>query len=183
MKPRLLLNAIQLNLTLRRLCVQLIENHGDFSNTVMLGIQPRGVFVSRRIIKILKEQFNLANIPYGEIDISFYRDDFRRREAPIQVEKTKIDFLIEEKRVVLVDDVLYTGRTTRAALDAMLDYGRPSDVEFLVLIDRRFSRHLPIQANYIGKTIDAIESERVKVLWKEQDKKDQVLLESITADE
>ena len=86
-------------------------------------------------------------------------------------------YLAKNKNVILVDDVLYTGRTTRAALDALLYYGRPKSVEFLVLIDRRFSRHLPIQADYIGKTVDSIESERVKVLWKETDKKDQVLLD------
>ena len=176
MKPRVLLNSIQLNLTLRRLCFQLIENHNNFENSIIMGIQPRGVMLSRRLNKILTEQYNIPNIKHGELDITFYRDDFRRRSEPLQVSKTKIDFLIENKNVILVDDVLYTGRTTRAALDALLDYGRPKSVEFLVLIDRRFSRHLPIQADYIGKTVDSIESERVKVLWKETDKKDQVLL-------
>lgn len=181
MKPRVLLNSIQLNLTLRRLCYQLIENHNSFEDTVLIGIQPRGVFLSRRIHSILSEQYKISNLHHGELDIAFYRDDFRRRPEPLQVSKTKIDFAIENKNVVLIDDVLYTGRTTRAALDALLDYGRPTSVEYLVLIDRRFSRHLPIQADYIGKTVDSIESERVKVLWNEQDKKDQVLLEIINA--
>jgi len=177
MKPRVLLNSIQLNLTLRRLCYQLIENHNNFENSIIMGIQPRGVMLSRRLVKILHEQYNIQDIQHGELDITFYRDDFRRRIEPLQVSKTKIDFLIENKNVILVDDVLYTGRTTRAALDSLLDYGRPTSVEFLVLIDRRFSRHLPIQADYVGKTVDSIESERVNVMWKESDKKDQVLLD------
>jgi pyrimidine operon attenuation protein / uracil phosphoribosyltransferase len=108
------------------------------------------------------------------MDITFYRDDFRRREKPLQASNTKINFPIEKKKIVLIDDVLFTGRTIRAALDALLDFGRPEHVELLVLIDRRFTRDLPIQANYIGKTIDSIESEHVKVEWKEQDGADKV---------
>lgn len=179
MKLRVLLNSKQIELTINRLCFELIENHSDFSNSVILGIQPRGINVSRRIVETLKKLKGIDNVQYGELDITFYRDDFRRRDIPLEATSTKIDFLIEDKNVILVDDVLYTGRTTRAALDALLDFGRPNSVEFLVLIDRRFSRDLPIQANYVGKTIDSIDSEKVIVNWKELHNKDQVLLNNV----
>jgi pyrimidine operon attenuation protein/uracil phosphoribosyltransferase len=112
----------------------------------------------------------------GNLDITFYRDDFRRREKPLIPSITNIDFSIENKRVILVDDVLYTGRTIRSGLDALLTFGRPSKVELLVLIDRRYSRDLPIQADYIGKTVDTLISERVSVEWKETEGEDKVVL-------
>ena len=99
----------------------------------------------------------------GALDITFYRDDFRRKDKPLIPSATNLDFSVENKRVILVDDVLYTGRTIRAALDALVDFGRPKDVELLVLIDRKLHRDLPIQAKYVGKTIDSIEEERVTV--------------------
>lgn len=178
MKPRVLINSKQFELTLTRLCFELIENHNHFTETVILGIQPRGTLLSRRIFEQLS-RVNSNHIDYGELDITFYRDDFRRRREPLAANKTTINFEIENKKVILIDDVLYTGRTIRAAMDALMDYGRPKSVELLVLIDRRFSRHLPIQPDYIGKTVDAIESERVKVEWKETDKTDQVLLHKL----
>jgi pyrimidine operon attenuation protein / uracil phosphoribosyltransferase len=111
---------------------------------------------------------------YGRLDITFYRDDIRKElHVPSQ---TQIDFSIEGKRVVLIDDVLYTGRTIRAALDALMAFGRPAKVELLVLIDRRYSRELPVQPDYAGRTIDSIVSQKVKVLWKERDGRDDVLL-------
>lgn len=176
MKPRILLNAKQLDLTLRRLSFELIENHQSFSDTVIIGIQPRGVQLSRRLHHALQTFLNNQKIEYGELDITFYRDDFRRRNEPISASRSQINFLVEGKNVILVDDVLYTGRTIRSALDALLDYGRPKSVELCVLVDRRFSRHLPIQADYIGNIVDSIDSERVKVHWKEEDGKDQVTL-------
>jgi pyrimidine operon attenuation protein/uracil phosphoribosyltransferase len=112
----------------------------------------------------------------GNLDITFFRDDFRRREKPLIPSITNLDFSIENKKVVLVDDVLYTGRTIRSGLDALLTFGRPSKIELLVLIDRRFRRDLPIQANYIGKAVDTLVSERVSVEWKETEGEDKVVL-------
>lgn len=174
MKPRLILDSEQFQITLDRLCRQLIEVHDDFSDSVILGIQPRGTLLAQRIRTRLQVLLKKKNIPCGDLDITFHRDDFRKKS--LIPSSTNISFTIEDKNVILVDDVLFTGRTIRAALDAMLDFGRPKDVELLVLIDRRFSRHVPIQAKYAGKTIDSIASERVIVEWKETDGKDRVLL-------
>jgi pyrimidine operon attenuation protein/uracil phosphoribosyltransferase len=134
-----LLNAEAFNHTIKRLCYELIENHNNFENTVIIGLQPRGIFLSGRIHQELAVITGLNNIKNGHLDITFYRDDFRRRENPLLPNRTQIDFIIEDKNVILVDDVLFTGRTIRAGLDAMLDFGRPKDVELLVLVDRRFA--------------------------------------------
>ncbi|GAA3912720.1 bifunctional pyr operon transcriptional regulator/uracil phosphoribosyltransferase PyrR [Chitinophaga oryziterrae] len=172
-----ILNGTQVAITVDRLCHQLIENHLDFSDTVLIGLQPRGIFLADRIYRTLRKLLPDVHINYGRLDITFYRDDFNKGTELHVPNETAIDFSIENKKVVLIDDVLYTGRTTRSALDAMLDYGRPSAVELLVLIDRRFTRQLPIQADYIGRTIDAIISEKVRVRWKERDGKDEVIIE------
>jgi pyrimidine operon attenuation protein/uracil phosphoribosyltransferase len=170
-----ILNGTQVAITVDRLCHQLIENHLDFSQSVLIGLQPRGIYLSDRIYRTLQKLLPGVNINYGKIDITFYRDDYSTQlHVP---NETTIDFSLENKRVILVDDVLYTGRTTRSALDAMLDFGRPSVVELLVLIDRRFTRQLPIQADYTGRIVDAIISEKVKVRWAERDGKDEVILE------
>ena len=167
-----LLNQQQIQLTIKRLANQVLENNIELANTVLIGIQPRGIFLSDRIVKELSLLTN--QMFYGKLDITFYRDDIRKElHVPNQ---TDIKFSIEGKKVVLIDDVLYTGRTTRAALDALMDYGRPEKVELMVLIDRRYSRQLPIQADYIGKSIDSIVTQKVKVLWKERDEKDEVIL-------
>ena len=162
MQKRLILNSELLSITVDRLCQQLIENHHDFSNTVILGLQPRGVHFSDLLVdhlaKITKKKIN-----YGYLDTTFYRDDFRRRETPATANATKIDFIIEDKRVVLVDDVLFTGRSIRAALDAMMAYGRPSKVELMVLINRKYTRDLPISPDYIGKDVNTIETQKVLV--------------------
>ncbi len=174
MKPKIILEGELLEITITRLCYQLIEVHDDFKHSAIIGLQPRGVFLAKRIHQKLSSILKSKKINYGELDITFYRDDFRRKE--LIPNKTNIDFIIEDKNIVLIDDVLFTGRTIRAGLDAMLAFGRPKDVELLVLIDRRFSRHLPIQAKYAGKTIDSIESQKVKVDWKETEGKDRVTL-------
>ncbi len=166
-----------LSITVDRLCYQLIENHNHFENTVLIGIQSRGVLVSRLIYKRLMEINPNAHIEYGELDISFYRDDFRRREL-IVPSATKMDIVVEAKNVILIDDVLYTGRTIRAALDALLDFGRPLRVELLALIDRKFSRELPIAADYIGQSIDTIASEKVLVQLQSEDGNDGVWITS-----
>lgn len=166
----------KLSVTLQRLCHQLLETYGDFEDTVILGAQPKGVFLSRRIHSMLQGYLPEAKILHGELDTTFFRDDFRMRDKPLQANKTRIDFLIENKKVILIDDVLYTGRSVRAALDAMLAYGRPQSVELLVLVDRIHKRHLPIEAEYVGIQVDTIESQRVVVSLKESGGDDQVLL-------
>ncbi len=176
MSQKVLLSATEINIILHRLACQLLENHLDFSNTVLIGIQPRGTFVAERLTRILKEEYGVKEINVGFLDITFYRDDFRRGDKTLEATETKIDFLIEDKNVVLIDDVLYTGRSINAALTALQSFGRPKEVELLALIDRRFSRHLPIQPNYRGRQVDAINDEKVKVMWKENDGKDVIYL-------
>jgi pyrimidine operon attenuation protein/uracil phosphoribosyltransferase len=171
-----ILNQQQLAITIDRLCHQLIENHLHFGNTVLIGLQPRGIYLSDRIDQKLRLLLPGIEIPYGKLDITFYRDDFNKGDALHIPNQTDIRFSIENKKVILIDDVLYTGRTIRSALDAMLDFGRPEKIELLILIDRRFSRQLPIQPDYTGRTIDSIISQKVKVLWKEKDGKDEVVL-------
>lgn len=176
MKSKTILSSEQFSITLRRLCFELIENHNTFEETAIIGIQPRGVFLAQRIVKILESQERIKKILSGNLDITFHRDDFRQREnAPVPA-ATQMDFIIENKKVVLVDDVLYTGRTIRAALDALLAFGRPSKVELVTLINRKFSRHLPIEPDYIGKSIDTIATDKVRVQWKESDGEDAVIL-------
>ena len=128
------------------------------------------------IIKTQLETILNHKITCGNLDITFYRDDFRRREKPIIPSVTNIDFVIENKKVILIDDVLFTGRSIRSALTAIQSFGRPSEIELLVLIDRRFSRNLPIQPDYRGRQVDAINDEKVKVCWKENDGEDGVYL-------
>ena len=176
MSRKKLLTSKEIDIILHRLACQLIENHNDFSNTVLIGLQPRGSFLANRLAKIIQEDYKIKNLKLGLLDITFYRDDFRRRDEPLEAESTKIDFLIEDKKVVIIDDVLYSGRSVRAALTAIQSYGRPNNIELLVLIDRRFSRHLPIQPNYKGRQVDAINEEKVVVNWQEEHKKDAVYL-------
>jgi pyrimidine operon attenuation protein / uracil phosphoribosyltransferase len=176
MSQKILLTSKEVNIILHRLACQLIEKHLDFSNTILIGIQPRGKYLAERIKQILEEEYNVKNIPLGFLDITFFRDDFRRSEKPMEANKTQIDFLVEDKKVVFIDDVLYTGRSIRAALTAIQSFGRPSGIELLTLIDRRFSRDLPIQPDYRGRQVDAINNEKVIVNWKENEGEDQVLL-------
>jgi len=169
-----ILSGPQLAITIKRLAHQVLENNVDLENTVLIGLQPRGIFLSDQIVSVIKKDFPSIKVPYGKLDITFYRDDIRR-ELHV-ANQTDIPFSIEGKRVVLIDDVLYTGRTIRAALDALLDFGRPEKVELCVLIDRRFSRQFPIQPDYVGKSIDSIISQKVKVYWKEKDGKEEVAI-------
>ena len=175
-KERQILNQKDINITIERLCHQLIEHHNDFNNTVIVGVQPRGTFLSNRIIAKLKQLLKTTNIESGNVDISFYRDDLRRREEPIVPQVMDMNLSLEGKNVVLIDDVLFTGRSIRSAIDALMAFGRPKSVELLILIDRRFSRDLPIQPNYVGKTIDAIESEKIIVEWEETTGTDRILM-------
>lgn len=176
MSQKVLLTSKEVHIILHRLACQLIENHGDFKNTVLIGLQPRGSFVAQRLEKLLKEDYGVKDLKLGLLDITFFRDDFRRTPNPIEANKTTIDFIVEDKNVVFIDDVLYTGRSIRAALTAIQSFGRPANVELLALIDRRFSRHLPIQPNYRGRQVDAINGDRVVVHWEENADEDVVYL-------
>jgi pyrimidine operon attenuation protein / uracil phosphoribosyltransferase len=166
MQKKLILDSDLLDITLSRLCQQLIENHHDFAETVIIGLQPRGTFLAdiihQKLEKILKK-----NIPLGLLDATFHRDDFRRREIT-KANETRIPFVIEGKQVVLVDDVLFTGRTVRAAMDAMIAFGRPAKVELLVLIDRKYNRDLPIAPDYVGKVVNTLASQKVLVELEEK---------------
>jgi len=176
MSQKVLLNAKEVNIILHRLACQLIENHNDFTDTVLIGIQPRGKFLANRIAKMLRDDYKVKSVQLGHLDITFYRDDFRRSDKPLEANTTEIDFVVENKKVVFIDDVLYTGRSIRAALTAIQSFGRPNGIELLTLIDRRFSRHLPIQPDYRGRQVDAINKEKVKVNWAEFDGEDSVYL-------
>ncbi|MFC6099271.1 bifunctional pyr operon transcriptional regulator/uracil phosphoribosyltransferase PyrR [Olivibacter domesticus] len=177
MQQSILLSGQKFQITIQRLCRQLIENHHDFENSVIIGIQPRGIYLAKRIKEELQNIIGIDNILFGELDITFYRDDFRRKESgPLVPNSTSIEFVIENKKVILIDDVLWTGRTIRSALDAIQAFGRPEKVELLVLVDRRFSRHLPIEPDYIGIQVDSINSQRVTVNWQETDQQDQIIL-------
>jgi len=176
MSKKTLLNSKEIHIILHRLACQLIENHNSFENTVLIGIQPRGIYLAERLVTILQNDYAISNVKLGHLDITFYRDDFRRREAPLEANKTTIDFIVEDKNVVFIDDVLFSGRSIRAALTAIQSFGRPSNIELLVLIDRRFSRHLPIQPDYSGRQVDVVNDEKVTVHWKENDTKDAVYI-------
>ena len=179
MQSRTIIDNTGVNLTITRLCYQLIENHQDFSNTILIALQPRGTFMLDRIMAKLKEiKPNIAP-KIGSIDITFYRDDFRRVDSPIVASRTNMEHSIEGRRIVIVDDVLYTGRSVRSAMDALLDFGRPIQVELMVFIDRRFKRHLPIQPEYVGSRVDSLNSERVILSWDEKEGKDEVQLYTI----
>ena len=171
LKP--LLDKHKFQVVIERLAHQLIENHTDFSNTVIIGIQPRGVYLSNRIVTYLESVLS-KKLDYGKLDITFYRDDFASElHLPNQ---TDIDFSVDGKKVIIIDDVLFTGRTIRSAMDALIDFGRPQKIELLILIDRRYRRELPIQADYVGLTIDSMNTQKVKVYWQEKDKKDEVVM-------
>ncbi|MFP4094995.1 MAG: bifunctional pyr operon transcriptional regulator/uracil phosphoribosyltransferase PyrR [Cyclobacteriaceae bacterium] len=162
-----IIDHLLLDVMLSRLCQQLLETHRGFENTVILGLQPRGIFLAERISARLR-QLTGNPVPLGYLDTTFHRDDFRRRSAPLTASTTKVPFLIEDKKVVLIDDVLYTGRTVRAALDAMITFGRPSKVELLVLISRKYARDLPIEPDYVGRSVNTLDTQRVVVSWQEQ---------------
>lgn len=173
---RIILSHPKFALTIERLCYQLIENHDDFANTCFIGVQPRGTAFANRIYQRLNELTDFSKVPTGKLDVTFYRDDFRREGKILSARPTEMNFLVEGKDVILIDDVLYSGRTIRAALTALSHYGRPKSVELLTLVDRRFNRELPIQAEYNGITVDAVDEAYIKVYWKELDGEDKIVL-------
>ena len=176
MTPKILLSEKKVNIMLNRLCCQLIERHGDFSNTILVGLQPRGVNLLDQLI-ILLNNSGIQDLHTGKLDTTFFRDDFRRNKRTLNAKPTEMEVNIESKDVVLIDDVLFTGRSIRSALTAIDTYGRPNSIELLVLVDRRFSRHLPIQPDYLGAQIDALQGDKVKVVWSNSPLKNIVYLE------
>lgn len=171
-----LLNHDLFALVIERLCHQILEDWGDFSNACIIGIQPRGTLLSNRIHTRLQQLLDDKKIEYGKLDITFYRDDFRMPDGPLTPYPNEVDFVVADKKVLLIDDVLYTGRTISAALAALQHYGRPNSVELLVLVDRRFNRQLPVQPDYVGISVDALDEAYVKVRWAETHGEDAVLL-------
>tara|TARA_Y100000389_G_scaffold194167_1_gene223814 strand:+ start:1565 stop:2104 length:540 start_codon:yes stop_codon:yes gene_type:complete len=164
MSKNIILNKNEIGIILNRLACQLIENHQDFSNTILIGLQPNGKTLLNRLAQILTNKYDISELNYGLLDITFYRDDFRRNEKILEANTTD-NLHVEGKNVVFIDDVLFTGRTIRAALTAVETFGRPNNIELLTLIDRRFSRHLPIQPDYRGRQIDVYENQKVIVDW------------------
>jgi len=182
-----IIDPVEFELTLNRLAYQLIEEHDDFAQSALIGIQPRGVHLASRLAEIIENVTGKQDLRKGQLDITFFRDDLRHRQSLPQASVTELPFLVEDLRVVLIDDVLFTGRTIRAALDALLAHGRPKSVELAVLIDRRFSRELPIQPKYVGRSVDSIDSQKVRVRWAHDengDGQDRVdLISTLTEDE
>jgi pyrimidine operon attenuation protein/uracil phosphoribosyltransferase len=169
-----LISEQQLPSIIKRLAHQILETYPGLDNTVIVGLQPRGVFLSDKIVAALKQEIAADLVQYGKLDITFFRDDIRR-ELHLGAE-THLTFSIEGKTVILIDDVLFTGRTIRAALDALLSFGRPSNVRLCVLVDRKPSRELPIQPDFTGKEMDTLTPYKVKVRWKENEGVDDVIL-------
>jgi len=178
MPNKILLDSKKIEIILRRLVYELIENHKDFDETVLLGLQPRGIFFIDKILEVFKRDHPNIKIKSGILDYTFFRDDFRRSEKTLSASSTKINFSIENKNVVLIDDVLFTGRSIKAAMSSIDTYGRPKSIELLVLIDRRFKREIPIAANYCGAKIDTFKGDRVKVLWGKKLKDNVIYIES-----
>ena len=178
MPKKVLLDSKKIDIILNRLVCQLVENHKDFNNTVLIGLQPRGIFLIEKILEILKKNYPSININSGILDFTFFRDDFRRSEKTLIASSTQINFSVENKNVVLIDDVLFTGRSIKAAMSAIDSYGRPKSIELLVLVDRRFKREIPIEANYCGTKIDTFKGDKVKVIWDDKPINNKVFIES-----
>jgi pyrimidine operon attenuation protein/uracil phosphoribosyltransferase len=176
MRQLTLIDSKLLHLIITRLSCQLIENHDDFKNTVLIGMQPRGILLAERIVEQLHVLQPKVRVPLGRVDSTFFRDDFRIHEKPLIARKTEIPFSLEGKQVIFIDDVLYTGRTIRAGLEGIMEYGRPEAIELLVLVERRFTRELPIEPKYIGKSVDSYDNQQVRVMWKGEVGEDKVIL-------
>ena len=178
MPKKVLLDSKKIDIILNRLVCQLVENHKDFDNTVLIGLQPRGAFLIDKILEIFNNEYPAIDIKSGILDFTFFRDDFRRSEKTLSASSTKINFSVENKNVVLIDDVLFTGRSIKAAMSSMDAYGRPNSIELLVLIDRRYKREIPIEANYCGAKIDTFKGDRVNVVWGENSNDNIIYIEN-----
>ncbi|GAB6038800.1 bifunctional pyr operon transcriptional regulator/uracil phosphoribosyltransferase PyrR [Fundidesulfovibrio butyratiphilus] len=173
---KILMNSKEMQRTLERLAFEILERHGDCSELALMGVQRRGVELAQRLRKILESRLS-CDLPMGKLDINLYRDDWTNLSYQPKINQTDIPFAIDGRKLVLVDDVLFSGRTVRAALEAIMDYGRPKSVELLVLIDRGH-RELPVQPDYVGKRVSTARDERVDVYVKELDGEDRVRLGS-----
>ncbi|HMQ08264.1 MAG TPA: bifunctional pyr operon transcriptional regulator/uracil phosphoribosyltransferase PyrR [Saprospiraceae bacterium] len=181
-EPKVILEKQRFGLTIDRLCHQLVESFTSSMSFCLIGIQERGAVFSDRIKERIHQLYPESDFSYGKLDISFYRDDFRTREKPLKVSSTEMDFLVEGLHVVLIDDVLYTGRTVHSAMAALMDFGRPASIRYMTLVDRRFNRHFPIKADYSGITVDAVDEAYVKVEWSHLNGEDRILLFSAKMD-
>jgi pyrimidine operon attenuation protein / uracil phosphoribosyltransferase len=173
---RILSEKEKFDLTIERLCYHLIEDYDDFSNTCIVGIQTGGVQLASRILQKLDEILRGCTIPFGKLDITFYRDDFRTSKKPLAANVNDMPFVIENQRVILVDDVSYTGRSVQAAMTALNHYGRPKSVKLLVLVDRRFNREIPVRPDYVGLAVDALDDAYIRVEWEEVEGQDRILI-------
>lgn len=169
-----LMDANKMKRTLARLTYEIIEQRNSLEGVVLIGIQTRGIYLAQRLAANIKK-FEDFDVPVGELDISLYRDDMQEKHQDAQLNGTDVPFSVVNKTVILVDDVLYTGRTMRAALDAIMDLGRPQKIEACVLVDRGH-RELPIRADYVGKNIPTSPREKVVVELAEIDKREQIRL-------
>ncbi len=176
MQSRLLWNGKHMQERIQRLAIQVLEFHAQYPNPVLIGVQPRGTFLAHRIQEALAQLAPELSWDFGLLDITFHRDDFRRRNKPAEPAATQLSVSLENRRVILIDDVLYTGRTIRAALDALQSFGRPSSVQLLVLVDRRLTRELPIQADFVGFKAESQSHQKILVEWEEFHGQDQILV-------
>jgi pyrimidine operon attenuation protein/uracil phosphoribosyltransferase len=170
------LTGVEIDRTLKRMAYEIIEARKEIHTLAMVGIHTRGVYLAQRLGQYL-QSFEGHDIPIGEIDITLYRDDWTQMSAHPVVKTTEIPFSVDDKQIVLVDDVLFTGRTIRSAMDAIIDFGRPARIELAVLIDRGH-RELPIQSNYTGLCVKTERSQMINVMLKEIDSEDKVILTS-----
>lgn len=177
-KGRQILNSSRFNITLHRLASQIEEHYSASEDIYIVGIQERGVVLAERLIKILKKEAPKLKLNFGKLDITFYRDDFRLRSIPLKASGTDISFDVEGKKILLVDDVLYTGRTIHAAIAALQDLGRVDKIELLTMVDRRFNRHFPVKTDYTGIRVDAVDEAYVKVQWSHIDGEDKIMIYS-----
>ncbi len=174
MPTKTVMDSDSVNRTISRIVNQILERNNGAGELAIIGIRTRGVYIAERIAGEI-EKLEGIRPPMGILDISFYRDDLMRKTEWPNVKKTEIPFPVEDKKVILVDDVIYTGRTIRAAIDEIMDYGRPSSIQLVALVDRGL-RELPIQPDYVGSKLDTLSSEEVKVRLKEADGTDEVIL-------
>lgn len=177
-RGRQILSPERFKITLLRLAHKIIENYASEESINIIGIQEKGVILAERLITIIKNKLKSKPVNFGKLDITFYRDDFRMRSAPLKANATDIDFQIEGKRILLIDDVLYTGRTIQAAMSALQDLGRVDSIELVAMVDRRFNRHLPIKCDYTGIQVDSLDEAYVRVQWEHLEGNDKILIYS-----
>ena len=174
-KGRTIVDTIKFGIIINRLAEQLAENHGNFKNACIIGIQEKGVKLASRLQHQLQSTHAIES-DLGKLDITFYRDDYRVRDKPLKASATQVDFQVEGKDIILIDDVVYTGRTIHAAIAAIQDLGRPNTIKLLCMVDRRFNRHFPVRADYTGVQVDSLDEAYVRVNWEDIDGKDEVLI-------